>query len=103
MNIEQPETNPRVTRALHHIEKVANRFVRSRDRARSAVGLQGRKAQYDDASYEFVGGAGERLRIELAKARLRSLCQRCKELLVQISSRRNRPRNVGEVLRIELA
>ena len=62
MNIEQSETNPRVTRALHHIEKVANRFVRSRDRARSAVGLQGRKAQYDDASYEFVGGAGERLR-----------------------------------------
>jgi hypothetical protein len=59
--VEQP-THPKLARSLDRIERVANRFVRSRDRARSAIGLGGRKALYDDASYEFVGGAGERMR-----------------------------------------
>jgi hypothetical protein len=55
-------TNERAVRLSRKAESVANRVVRKADAARARAGLGGRKAAYDDASYEFVGGAGETLR-----------------------------------------
>jgi hypothetical protein len=55
-------TNPRAVRFSRKAESVANRVVRKMDAARGKAGLGGRKASYDDANYEFIGGAGETLR-----------------------------------------
>ncbi|MBS0617716.1 MAG: hypothetical protein JSR44_05970 [Spirochaetes bacterium] len=43
-------------------EKYVNAAVRGVDRAFGAVGLGGRKADYDDEHYEFIGGANDELR-----------------------------------------
>lgn len=55
-------TNERAVRLSRKAEAVANRVVRRMDGARAKAGLGGRKAAYDDANYEFIGGAGETLR-----------------------------------------
>lgn len=46
----------------HRVEAVLNRTFRTLDKARGRLGLGGRKANYDDLNYEFVGGARDDLR-----------------------------------------
>lgn len=43
-------------------ERVLNRWVRGRDRVLGRLHLGGRKADYDDLAYEFIGGPSETLR-----------------------------------------
>ncbi len=43
-------------------ERYLNMLVRGLDNALGAVGIGGRKADYDDEHYEFVGGANDELR-----------------------------------------
>lgn len=52
----------RATRAERVAERVLNSGVRRADRALGRVGLGGRRADYDDAEYSFVGGMAESLR-----------------------------------------
>lgn len=54
--------NHRVARTTHDVEKVLNFALRNKDRVFSMLGLQGRKANYDDHHYEFIGGAQDDLR-----------------------------------------
>ncbi len=54
--------NARATAINRAVERGVNRAVRGLDRALAAVKLGGRKADYDDLSYEFVGGARDKLR-----------------------------------------
>ena len=61
MDVERIEIKPGVARAAQLAERVANRVVRTRDRIGKVAG-RGRKANYDDGAYEFVGGPGETMR-----------------------------------------
>jgi hypothetical protein len=54
--------NERVARGNRVVDSALNRVVRSYDGLKGALGLRGRKANYDDARYEFVGGARDGLR-----------------------------------------
>jgi len=54
--------NHKVAKANHDIERLLNVAVRNKDRILQAMGLPGRKANYDDEHYEFVGGAMDDLR-----------------------------------------
>jgi hypothetical protein len=62
MSLPKVAINHRVARATHDAEKVLNAAVRGRDRLLKQLGLGGRKANYDDANYEFEGGAQDELR-----------------------------------------
>jgi hypothetical protein len=62
MEFEPIEIDPKVTRRNQRIERVLNRVVRGADRTRGHLRVGGRKADYDDSAYEFVGGAADDLR-----------------------------------------
>ena len=62
MEFQTVEISQRAARVSDHIERVANRAVRTWDRALGALHLGGRKGPYDDERYEFVGGAKDAMR-----------------------------------------
>ncbi|MBL4848682.1 MAG: hypothetical protein JKY65_24435 [Planctomycetes bacterium] len=62
MQFKKLPVDPRVVRANRLVERALNRAVRSYDGLKSSIGLAGRKARYDDANYEFFGGARDTLR-----------------------------------------
>lgn len=62
MNIEPRPVNHRAIAANRAVEAAANRIFRGIDRARAALRVGGRKADYDDVAYEFIGGANDPLR-----------------------------------------
>jgi hypothetical protein len=64
---------PEATRRNRRIEEGVNRVLRSYDRVRSGLGMQGRKAPYDDDRYEFLGGPSDTLRKRHYDKSLRNL------------------------------
>lgn len=62
MQLEKLPVNRRAVRVNHSLEKAVSRVVRGRDHALRALHLGGRKANYDDSRYEFLGGPGDTLR-----------------------------------------
>jgi hypothetical protein len=54
--------NRRVARVNRAVDDALNVAVRAYDGLKARLGLRGRKADYDDESYEFVGGARDALR-----------------------------------------
>ncbi len=62
MELNPLPVNARALRLNETLESILNRAVRGYDRAAEALHLGGRKAPYDDARYEFLGGPGESLR-----------------------------------------
>jgi len=62
MNFAKLPVNARIASFNQRLERVANVAVRAIDKAKAAVGLQGRAAAYDDDAYEFEGGANDALR-----------------------------------------
>jgi hypothetical protein len=62
MHFNRIPINPKVTRIHEVVERTLNRGVRSYDAIMGALHLGGRKANYDDHRYEFVGGPGDSLR-----------------------------------------
>jgi len=54
--------HPKAAVVNRRVEHTLNRVVRGYDEVMSRLGLGGRKAQYDDEHYEFIGGAQEGLR-----------------------------------------
>lgn len=73
MQFQKLPTNEKVTRKNRQIEQLANRAVRGWDELKGKVGLTGRRAAYDDAAYEFVGGARDSLRMKHYDKSLRLL------------------------------
>lgn len=62
MELTALPVNARAAAWNDRIERTLNRLVRGRDRALARVRLGGRRADYDDERYEFVGGAREDVR-----------------------------------------
>lgn len=62
MHFEKLPTNPKIVALNHRVERVANAAIRAYDGVKSAVGMRGRAAAYDDTRYEFVGGPNDKLR-----------------------------------------
>jgi len=54
--------NPKAEVVNRRVEETLNRLVRGYDAMMAKLHLGGRKAQYDDARYEFIGGAQDGLR-----------------------------------------
>jgi len=52
----------RAAAVTHRCERALNAYVRGRDRVLERLHLGGRKADYDDQAYEFVGGPADGLR-----------------------------------------
>ena len=61
MQFEKLPVNERANAIYDSSELVLNRLVRKYDAIKESVHLKGRKAPYDDANFEFIGGAGESL------------------------------------------
>ena len=62
MKFDKIQLNPRVSEVNDRIETLVGRYVRGRDALKSKLHVGGRTVPYDDASYEFVGGAHDGLR-----------------------------------------
>ena len=62
MDIQKLRVNPSAARFNVALERVLNGALRRYDGLLSRVHLGGRKARYDDAAYEFYGGARDSLR-----------------------------------------
>lgn len=62
MEFKKIAVNETAQRVNETSENYLNLLVRGFDKALGAVGLGGRKADYDDEHYEFVGGANDELR-----------------------------------------
>lgn len=62
------------------VERVLNRAVRGYDGVMARLGMGGRKAQYDDSHYEFIGGAQDGLRSKHYDKSLRLLWKAEREL-----------------------
>jgi len=62
VQFEKIVVNPRATEAVRRVEQRANRLLRGVDRALARVALGGRKAPYDDLTYEFLGGPADSMR-----------------------------------------
>jgi hypothetical protein len=62
MELTALPVNARAAAWNDRIERTLNRLVRGRDRVLARVGLGGRRADYDDEHYEFVGGARDDVR-----------------------------------------
>lgn len=73
MQFAKIEVSPRTTRAVRRVERSLNWALRSADAALEKLGLGGRRANYDDLRYEFVGGAGDELRKKQYEKSLRLL------------------------------
>lgn len=86
-------------------EKLLNSALRSIDRLKESVGLKGRKGRYDDANYEFEGGAQDNLRMKHYDKSLRLLwkaeehadwssfrdCTRDEQILMQMAEKNLSP------------
>jgi hypothetical protein len=64
---------PETTQMVKRIERSANTLVRGVDRVLSQLSLGGRKAPYDDAVYEFLGGPADVMRTKHYDKSLRLL------------------------------
>ena len=64
MRFRKVKINSKAQAFHRSFEGIANTLVRRYDGVKRHIGLQGRKANYDDLAYEFVGGAGEELRLK---------------------------------------
>jgi len=53
---------PEATKLHGKIERIANSLFRNYDKVMGKLGLGGRKGDYDDYNYEFIGGAKDNLR-----------------------------------------
>lgn len=73
MRFEKLPVNRRAMEVNRGIERVVNVAVRGWDRALRRAGLGGRKANYDDLRYEFLGGPGSSLRTKHYDKSLRLL------------------------------
>ncbi len=62
MQFDKVPHDPRVARVNERVERVVNRAARGWDKVMGLTRMGGRKANYDDNQYEFVGGAGEVMR-----------------------------------------
>ena len=62
MQFSKVPVSARAARVSRVVERVVNTGVRGVDRVLGTLHLGGRKADYDDQAYEFLGGAGEELR-----------------------------------------
>lgn len=62
MNFVKLPVNQRAAQINREVESAVNRAVRTYDTVMGKIGLGGRRANYDDAAYEFVGGARDSLR-----------------------------------------
>lgn len=62
MKVNAIQVNQNAGRVNDVVEEYLNFFVRGVDQLLGATGLGGRKADYDDEKYEFVGGANDELR-----------------------------------------
>ncbi len=62
MNVQKIKVNPRAAQIHDDVEQTANALVRGFDRTMAFLHLGGRKGDYDDVHYEFVGGAKDDLR-----------------------------------------
>jgi hypothetical protein len=62
MEFQKLPTNERAAQLVRRTENLVNGLIRKRDQTRARLGLGGRRANYDDHAYEFVGGPGESLR-----------------------------------------
>ena len=62
MEFQKRPINSRAAALNRAVEARLNRYVRARDAAKAKLGLGGRRADYDDERYEFVGGEGDRMR-----------------------------------------
>ncbi len=62
MKFNRIKVNEDAKRINNEIETYLNFVVRNIDKVLGATGLGGRKADYDDERYEFIGGANDELR-----------------------------------------
>ncbi len=62
MQFNKLPVNERATKIIGDVERVVNHAVRGYDSLKSRLHIGGRKGNYDDANYEFIGGAKDRLR-----------------------------------------
>ncbi len=62
MQFNTIDIDPKVVRRNKRIERVLNRVLRTHDKVKGRLRLGGRKADYDDHTYEFGGGANDKLR-----------------------------------------
>ena len=62
MQFQKIKTKKKFVSIERRSEKLISLLVRKNDHIRSRLGLGGRKANYDDLRYEFLGGTGEKIR-----------------------------------------
>ena len=62
MKFTKLPVNQRATDLNRKVEAITNGVIRAYDGAKARIGLRGRRADYDDHAYEFVGGAKDSLR-----------------------------------------
>ena len=62
MKFAKLPVNQRAADLTRKVERLTNDAIRALDAAKARVGLRGRRADYDDHAYEFVGGAKDSLR-----------------------------------------
>lgn len=99
MKFNKLQVNENAKQVNNDIEKYLNLVVRNMDKVLSLTGLGGRKADYDDEHYEFIGGANDELRKKHYDKSLRLLwkaeqhaswstfhdCSKDEELLIQMA------------------
>ncbi|MBI2566391.1 MAG: hypothetical protein HYV63_05085 [Candidatus Schekmanbacteria bacterium] len=73
MGFKKVPVNRTMVEIHRRASDVMNNVVRSWDNVMGAVGLGGRRADYDDLHYEFVGGAKDELRMKHYDKSLRLL------------------------------
>ena len=62
MQFDKIQLNPTTAETVRRVEASANWLLRGVDRALGRLSLGGRKAPYDDLSYEFLGGPADTMR-----------------------------------------
>ena len=62
MRFEELRVSTKVVKANRLLESVSNNVIRTYHRLLDGIGLEGRKANYDDINYEFIGGAQDVIR-----------------------------------------
>ncbi|MCZ7682961.1 MAG: hypothetical protein M5U28_30815 [Sandaracinaceae bacterium] len=62
MHLHKLPVNRRAADVNRRIEEAVNEIIRARDHTLGRIGLGGRKANYDDLRYEFLGGPADLLR-----------------------------------------
>lgn len=62
MKFEKLKVNKKAMEMNRNIEESVNTIIRTYDNIMSTLHIGGRKADYDDVNYEFIGGANDELR-----------------------------------------